>query len=113
MTAPTFLHLGPGKAGSTWVHETLLTHPEVYLTPAKDLYFFSRYYDRGRQWYVDQFADAPAHCGVVGEVCPDYLQHFVAYTDVLTWLEQLDGSHADDVAPASPRKPARRRKPAA
>ncbi len=73
MTAPTFLHLGPGKAGSTWVHETLLTHPEVYLTPAKDLYFFSRYYDRGRQWYVDQFADAPAHCGVVGAVCPDYL----------------------------------------
>ena len=47
------------------------------------------------------------------EVCPDYLQHFVAYTDVLTWLEQLGGSHADDVAPASPRKPARRRKPAA
>ena len=64
MTAPTFLHLGPGKAGSTWVHETLLTHPEVYLTPAKDLYFFSRYYDRGRQWYVNQFADAPAHFGV-------------------------------------------------
>ena len=50
---------------------------------------------------------------LMGEVCPDYLQHFVAYTDVLTWLEQLDGSHADDVAPASPRKPARRRKPAA
>lgn len=46
------------------------------------------------------------------EVCPDYLQHFVAYTDVLTWLEQLDGSHTDTDAPASSRKPARRRKPA-
>lgn len=40
------------------------------------------------------------------EVCPDYLQHFVAYTDVLTWLEQLGGStDADEVA--SVRKPAR------
>ena len=43
---------------------------------------------------------------LMGEVCPDYLQHFVAYTDVLTWLEQLDGSHADDVAPARPDNPA-------
>ena len=25
------------------------------------------------------------------EVCPDYLQHFVAYTDALSWLEQLGG----------------------
>ena len=40
------------------------------------------------------------------EVCPDYLQHFVAYADVLTWLEQLGGS-TDANEAASPRKPAR------
>ena len=73
MVVPNFLHLGPGKAGSTWVHETLALHPRVYLTPAKDLYFFSRYYDRGRAWYVEQFAAAPATASAVGEVCPDYL----------------------------------------
>jgi len=51
------------------------------------------------------------------EVCPDYLQHFVAYADTLTWLEQLGGStdHADAT---STRKPVRgntprRKKPAA
>jgi hypothetical protein len=73
MTAPNFLHLGPGKAGSTWVHETLALHPQVYVTPAKDLYFFSRYFDRGRDWYVEQFAGAPASARAIGEVCPDYL----------------------------------------
>lgn len=40
------------------------------------------------------------------EVCPDYLQHFVAYADVLTWLEQLGGS-TDANEAAAPRKPAR------
>jgi hypothetical protein len=70
---PTFLHIGPGKTGSTWLHEVLSLHPQVYLTPAKDLYFFSRYYDRGIGWYCSHFAQAPQHVSVVGEVCPDYL----------------------------------------
>lgn len=40
------------------------------------------------------------------EVSPAYLQHFIAYVDVLTWMERLHGgSDTDDVA--GPRKPAR------
>jgi hypothetical protein len=70
---PTFLHLGPGKSGSTWLHEVLSLHPDVYLTDAKDLYFFSRYYGRGPDWYAQQFAAAPASAAVAGEICPDYL----------------------------------------
>jgi hypothetical protein len=70
---PNFLHLGPGKAGSTWLHETLLRHPEVFLSEAKDLYFFSRYYDRGVDWYEQQFDRATAAHVVVGEISPDYL----------------------------------------
>jgi hypothetical protein len=72
---PNFLHLGPGKSGSTWLHEVLILHPEVYLTSAKDLYFFSRYYDRGVPWYASHFRDASENQHVVGEICPDYLVH--------------------------------------
>ena len=72
MRAPNFLHLGPGKSGSTWMHEVLVLHPDVYLTEAKDLYYFSRYFDQGSQWYLDHFKSA-THESVVGEVCPDYL----------------------------------------
>ena len=72
MTTPNFLHLGPGKAGSTWLHEVLSLHPQVYLTEAKDLYFFSRWYERGEDWYLAQFAGAGGQ-PVIGEVCPDYL----------------------------------------
>jgi hypothetical protein len=70
---PNFIHVGPGKAGSTWIHETLSAHPDVHLTAAKDLYFFSREYDRGLAWYLGQFRSAPAGARIVGEVCPGYL----------------------------------------
>ena len=71
---PNFLYVGPDKAGSSWLHEVLLKHPDVYLTPAKDLYFFDRYYDRGLGWYSSQFREARDEA-VVGEVCQDYLFH--------------------------------------
>ena len=71
---PNFLYVGPDKAGSSWLHEVLLKHPDVYLTPAKDLYFFDRYYDRGKSWYAAQFRAARQE-KIVGEVCQDYLFH--------------------------------------
>jgi Sulfotransferase family len=75
MSAPNFVYIGPDKAGSSWLHEVLRTHPKVFLTPAKGLYFFDRYYDRGLPWYLGQFDDArPGHL-VRGEVCQDYLAH--------------------------------------
>ena len=70
-----FLHIGPGKSGSTWLHEVLISHPEIYFTEAKDLYFFSRYYDRGLGWYTAQFRAARPQHKIVGEVCPEYLSY--------------------------------------
>ena len=71
---PNFLYVGPDKAGSSWLHETLIRHPDVYLTPAKDLYFYDRYFDRGMDWYAEQFRDARDE-KIVGEICQDYLFH--------------------------------------
>ena len=70
---PNFLHLGPSKTGSTWLHEVLIDHPEIYFTGAKDLYFFSRCYDRGLSWYSTQFRDARPEHKIVGEFSPEYL----------------------------------------
>ena len=73
MPLPNFLYIGPDKAGSSWLHEALIVHPEVYLSRAKDLYYFDRYYARGRDWYGAQFKGAGPHHRVVGEICQDYL----------------------------------------
>lgn len=70
---PNFLYIGPDKAGSSWLHAVLELHPQVFLTPAKDLYFFDRFYDRGADWYAGQFRGREAGHLLVGEVCPDYL----------------------------------------
>ena len=75
---PNFLYIGPDKAGSSWLHEALLHHPNIFLSEAKDLYFFDRYYDRGLAWYASQFRNAQPIHTVVGEVCPDYLASPVA-----------------------------------
>lgn len=73
--APNFIYIGPDKAGSSWLHEVLIAHPQVFMPEAKDLYFFDRYYDRGLPWYLEQFRGATVRHAIVGEVCQDYLFH--------------------------------------
>lgn len=43
------------------------------MPPAKDLYFFDRYYDRGLDWYLEFFGDAPPAARAIGELSHDYL----------------------------------------
>ena len=52
---PNFIYIGPDKAGSSWLHDVLIEHPQVFMTPAKDLYFFDRYFDKGVDWYAAHF----------------------------------------------------------
>jgi hypothetical protein len=72
MTLPNLLFIGPDKAGSTWLADVLADHPEVFVPPAKDLYFFDRSYERGLGWYERAFAGARGE-PIVAEVCHDYL----------------------------------------
>lgn len=69
---PNLVYIGPDKAGSTWLFRLLEWHPETYVTPAKDLYFFDRYFDRGLGWYAKQFDPLSQH-KVIAEISHDYL----------------------------------------
>lgn len=69
---PNFLFIGPDKSGSSWLFDALEVVDDVYVAPAKDLYFFDRFYWLGWGWYESHFrvnGDAAA----VGEICHDYL----------------------------------------
>ena len=70
---PNFLFIGPDKTGSSWLHYVLTQHPECYVPPAKDVWFFDRYYDRGLDWYLSFFQDAPDGAKAIGELSHDYL----------------------------------------
>lgn len=69
---PNFIYIGLPKAASTWVFKPLATHPQVFTNPAKETYFFDRYYSRGVNWYASHFRGA-ANQRIVAEVCHDYL----------------------------------------
>lgn len=70
---PTFLFIGPDKTGSSWLYEIFVRHPQCYVPVVKDIYFFDRYYERGLDWYLGFFRDAPEAALAVGELSHDYL----------------------------------------
>jgi hypothetical protein len=76
MTLPTFLGIGAPRCGSTWLHELLASHPDVYVPVArKEVRFFDLYYDRGLLWY-EQFFPGDIEASryqAVGELSPTYL----------------------------------------
>jgi hypothetical protein len=56
---PTFLVIGAYKAGTTSLYHYLRAHPQIFMTEAKETFYFTdRAYHQGRDWYEDQFADA-------------------------------------------------------
>ena len=69
---PTFLYIGPSKAGSTWIFKVLSWHPQIYMYPGKNLGFFSTRFENGWDWYVSQFQSEPQH-RAIGEVSHSYL----------------------------------------
>jgi hypothetical protein len=69
---PNFLYIGTSKAGSTWLFNALAVHPDVYLASSKGLYYFDQHFDKGRDWYLAQFAAAGDRTAV-GEISHSYL----------------------------------------
>jgi hypothetical protein len=67
---PDFIAVGPPRTATTWLHEVLKGHVGL---PAdlKETDFFTRFYDRGIDWYADYFR----HCAdgmPIGELGPMY-----------------------------------------
>ncbi len=72
---PTFIHVGPPRTGTTWLHEALRGH--VGLPSGKETRFFDVHYDRGIEWYCKQFGDYPADVPA-GEMGPTYFSNAIA-----------------------------------
>src|SRR5688572_24495864 len=70
---PSFLFIGPDRAGSTWLYETLSRHKQAYMPNVKEFFFFDRYYHRGWRWYESYFKNADQGSRVIGEISHDYL----------------------------------------
>ena len=51
LVLPDFLGIGAVKAGTTWLYEILKLHPEVYLPPAKPVYYFDKHKNKPIESY--------------------------------------------------------------
>lgn len=73
---PNFLGIGAPRAGSTWLHELLESHPDVYVPERrKEVHYFDQNYDRGEAWYERMFPSEEDGTSfvAVGEITPHYL----------------------------------------
>lgn len=67
---PDFLGIGAQKAGTTWLHENLRCHPELYLPDAKELHYFDWDFHQSLRSYAEHFRDGADR--VKGEITPGY-----------------------------------------
>jgi Sulfotransferase domain len=72
---PTFVHVGPPRTGTTWLHEVLMGH--IGLPSEKETRFFDVRYDRGAEWYCNLFGEYPAEVPG-GEMGPTYFSNAIA-----------------------------------
>lgn len=47
---PDFLIIGAQRSGTSWLNKNLSFHPEIWLSPIKELHFFDSYKSKTRAW---------------------------------------------------------------
>jgi hypothetical protein len=72
---PQFLAIGPGRTGTSWLHEALVGHVDLPFG-VKETQYFNHMHGKGFEWYAWHFRYASG-ARPVGEICP-YFSHFEA-----------------------------------
>ena len=73
---PDFLIIGAQKCGTTSLFYYLSQHPDLNLPHTKEIHFFDLHYEKGIDWYKNNFLSADPFCNKLsGEASPYYLFH--------------------------------------
>jgi len=75
--SPNFLIVGAMRSGTSSLASYLDGHPQVFVTPRKEIHYFNRFFDQGFDWYLEHFAGA-GDTPQVGEATPNYIYHPIA-----------------------------------
>ena len=80
---PNFLVIGAMKSGTTSLFHYLQSHPQVYMSPLKEVDFFTAElnWERGFDWYRRQFTGAGPGVTAIGEASTTYTK-YPEYTGV-------------------------------
>jgi hypothetical protein len=69
---PNFIVIGAPRCGTTWVHDNLRQHPDIFLPKIKELHFFDNHPDKSIEHYESLFSTWSGQ-KAVGEITPNYL----------------------------------------
>jgi hypothetical protein len=70
---PNFICVGPGRAGTSWLYELFLGHPQVCMAKdIKETQFFNENYEKGLPWY-ERFFDHCKESNARGEISQRYI----------------------------------------
>jgi len=83
---PNFVVIGAPRSGTSWIHQNLMRHPEIFVPRIKEVHFFDKHYERGMGYYESFFSEwinQPA----IGETTPAYLHGAYSSRDIpaLMW----------------------------
>jgi len=71
-TIPTFLAVGAAKTGTSWLHQCMREHPNIFVPERKEIDFFSWNHNNGPKWYRTFFS-ARENKEEAGEISPSYM----------------------------------------
>lgn len=83
---PNFVIVGAPKCGTSSLAAWLRDHPDAYVVPEKELYYFTSEWERGQKWYEQCFA--PDGQRAVGEATPTYLHEHRAHERMAAVIPQ-------------------------
>jgi len=69
---PTYIIAGAMRSGTTALNSYLREHPDIAVSSTKEVHFFDSFYDRGVEWYREQFPHSES-AQAVGEATPNYM----------------------------------------
>ena len=87
MGMPNFIVAGTQKAATTWLHECLNEHPEVFVPKVKEMHFYCKEpcpkskNHMGVDWYISQFPDDKSF-KAIGEISVDYMYYDYIAEDI-------------------------------
>lgn len=68
---PTFVNVGPGRCGTSWMHEMLSAHPQVGMAEVKETEYFNTNIKKGTEWYLSHFSHLRDKTAI-GEISNNY-----------------------------------------
>jgi hypothetical protein len=74
MSLPTFVIAGAQKCGTTTLHHLLGHHPQIFMTPRKEIHYFDWHWEEGLDWYSHHFVPRRRQHHA-GESTPTYMYH--------------------------------------